>query len=1418
MPQKESEAGVPTSSLIDKNEDVEPFEKNNIEKCEKIMEESTNPTTANIREEPFSDLRTFIVDSPGNATVVLDNINIQNTVQDLMLILQEYPMLSQYTAYHLDAVTLEKTKNKKKKNKNRKIVESCTLDLFSQVADLPNKQRLRIVPDNYNPTSGRLHVRQLRSILKTEVPVNSDNGGVDSALILPSQKQSSNTANEGREAKTPEQKTPEELKREAQKKVLELYKKIDDSKLPVDGKLSLFFRQSNIEKETNNTTIGEATTTQINGGTKNSDNKNKHEISDDEMKSIECVRTISFSEFNPPPRNRRMMGDYFYLQVETLESKTYHVTCTASGFFVNSTKYNTFDPSPMKSGKNAINESHTLADLLKQISPSFKRCYSSLIDTMERVRQNVQVNDPWHTLLKTAELENVQLSPEWNVQDGKGSNSHHRDMNRAEDHLLGMYGLDERGSMRDWNEEYQQCKDMPTTNIGEKVMRARALYKVEQDFTAAARKGAEAIMSGFVQPINPMDQPNSYVYVFNNIFFSLSVPGAGRDSAADVSSDNSTNVAKNENSVDAIISLKHDLQGVLALNNADVPGLHTLATCVMDYMGKRIVAQSIIPGILQGEETTKLVYGSVDQGRTIASNPHMHELMKKACSRLLIGERIVTPLSHANEEENSQSEITDKGDQEEEKVSDVLMKGAGSDPVKLCGPVDCKGIYGSDGRYYMLDLVRITPKDCNFDPVAKNVVKKNGDKVELLKEDEKYFKNKFGTEDGAKPTRMYLLRPELAQIYNLRRQEEAKAKAIQEYKEKKKKKEEAEKDQKKSESDAIDNNVDTKDSNSKDDNSKETKENELIEVRFTPLNMNINTYGDNVYAVDRAGKNVNQDEKVDNSSNINEIDIKKNDEAVVYNLSVYLRKLVLPQFIKGLRSRSIRPYDGESLCVEMHGRGINIRYLGMIATELHLHDNLGQKDSTDGLSVQTPYDVKNILEIEMITRSCRHYLSSILRSSDIFQYAPGPFVARFLSLLLGNGTVDDYDAMVKRNNNNNTNERNKNGKKKNKKNNKNNNNDYHGVTTPVSLSTLKAAIDALPKTREELWRKVQNEVSERFTNYELKYFGAGSNNTLQDYKLPLLRRLCQKLGIRIQSRHYNFSVSNPIHAGDIIDLIPVVKHGFPKTPLSEIHQLLEVGRVKMGRLRCRESLDVLQEALMLLYQTVGVLHNDVASCCQMISTCLFREGDIESAIVQQRRAITIYERLHGLDSAYVVQGYDHLATLYHQKYEHDMAIKFGLKSIYYQKIMCGGFGNSTLTNGYIKLGNMYQEAQHFKAAVHCYNEAIRLSSDNPLDSAHCYHLLAVLSSVTRQHKGALEFEQRGYKILKTLLGPDSPRTKQAFSWVKKFTQNVVVTIKATRGLAEEKKREKALQDLLRSDISKSKKKQQGGKMKKKKKK
>ena len=162
-----------------------------------------------------------------------------------------------------------------------------------------------------------------------------------------------------------------------------------------------------------------------------------------------------------------------------------------------------------------------------------------------------------------------------------------------------------------------------------------------------------------------------------------------------------------------------------------------------------------------------------------------------------------------------------------------------------------------------------------------------------------------------------------------------------------------------------------------------------------------------------------------------------------------------------------------------------------------------------------------------------------------------------------------------------------------------------------------------------------------------------------------------------------------------------------------------------------------------------------------------------------------------------------------------MAINCRLKSIYYKNYE-HGYGNSDCR--YIKLGNLYQEIQHYDAAKHCYLEAISVSSDNPADNEQCQHLLSVISSITGRHQDALKHEQQGYKILKTLLGPDSVPAKQALTWVKKFTQNVVVSIKMIQGKQEQKIREKALNDLLTSDVpTKQKKNKKNSRMKKKKK-
>ena len=71
-------------------------------------------------------------------------------------------------------------------------------------------------------------------------------------------------------------------------------------------------------------------------------------------------------------------------------------------------------------------------------------------------------------------------------------------------------------------------------------------------------------------------------------------------------------------------------------NAVDLEGLYTLGTVVVDYRGYRVTAQSIIPGILEREQEQSVVYGSIDFGKTVVSNPKYIDLLQKAGSQLKI--------------------------------------------------------------------------------------------------------------------------------------------------------------------------------------------------------------------------------------------------------------------------------------------------------------------------------------------------------------------------------------------------------------------------------------------------------------------------------------------------------------------------------------------------------------------------------------------------------------------------------------------------------------------------------------------------------------------------------------------------------------------------------------------------------------
>ncbi|KAK9283136.1 hypothetical protein L1049_011367 [Liquidambar formosana] len=150
------------------------------------------------------------------------------------------------------------------------------------------------------------------------------------------------------------------------------------------------------------------------------------------------------------------------------------------------------------------------------------------------------------------------------------------------------------------------------------------------------------------------------------------------DMTSDVSAE--TQLADSEQATYA--SANNDLKGTKAYQEADVPGLYNLAMAIIDYRGHRVVAQSVLPGILQGDKSDSLLYGSVDNGKKICWNEDFHSKVLEAAKRLHLKEHTV-------------------------------LDGSGN-VFKLAAPVECKGIVGSDDRHYLLDLMRVTPRDANY--------------------------------------------------------------------------------------------------------------------------------------------------------------------------------------------------------------------------------------------------------------------------------------------------------------------------------------------------------------------------------------------------------------------------------------------------------------------------------------------------------------------------------------------------------------------------------------------------------------------------------------------------------------------------------------------------------------------------------
>lgn len=72
--------------------------------------------------------------------------------------------------------------------------------------------------------------------------------------------------------------------------------------------------------------------------------------------------------------HRKLHGDLIYLYAVTMEEKRLHITACTRGFYINQSTDEEFNPKPA----NPNHLSHSLIELLSQVSPSFKRNFIQL--------------------------------------------------------------------------------------------------------------------------------------------------------------------------------------------------------------------------------------------------------------------------------------------------------------------------------------------------------------------------------------------------------------------------------------------------------------------------------------------------------------------------------------------------------------------------------------------------------------------------------------------------------------------------------------------------------------------------------------------------------------------------------------------------------------------------------------------------------------------------------------------------------------------------------------------------------------------------------------------------------------------------------------------------------------------------------
>ncbi|KAG0661035.1 Intracellular distribution of mitochondria [Maudiozyma exigua] len=392
-----------------------------------------------------------------------------------------------------------------------------------------------------------------------------------------------------------------------------------------------------------------------------------------------CVRSLNLSQYNPVPAFYKTKGHLLYLQVVTLEGESLHITGTPSGFYVNKSSNSKFDPSLKVKAEDDLDskkhghkhESHSgettfynLYDLLAAHSKNF----TSHIEKMEAKLATLE--SAAYVKPQTAYLHKPWLIS--NVPSNSGDYS-----NLQQNYINNIVNLE-----RNFNDEFQAIKDLPIVTIFSRIESERLLAKLIHEFSGAATEGAILIMQNSMVAMNPEANESEQIFLKDNIFYSYVTDIMGTYS--DKGGDEAARVASNQ-----------DLLTISILNRINLKDVRYLLTTVVDFGGKRLLAQTPVPGLLgtMGSEVIK-------------DETTGEETLKDMENDIIV--------SYGYDETTKERVHDTAFDNILGKEFAKVFHLKKADDKDVWFSSQSKGIVGTDKRHYILDLANTYPVDICF--------------------------------------------------------------------------------------------------------------------------------------------------------------------------------------------------------------------------------------------------------------------------------------------------------------------------------------------------------------------------------------------------------------------------------------------------------------------------------------------------------------------------------------------------------------------------------------------------------------------------------------------------------------------------------------------------------------------------------